>query len=79
MSKLYTVTVSFDYVVVAEDQHDAFLVGRGYIKDALSDMSINDVDINVAPGVHAYNWDGACIPYGGDGNTRTMEYLNAKV
>lgn len=76
MSKLYTVSVAYDYVVVAENQHDALEVGMGYAKEALSDMSIRDVDVDVAPGVHAYNWDGQCIPYGGDGNTRTKDYLN---
>lgn len=74
MSKLYTVTVSFDYVVVADDIGDAIDVGRGYIKDALSDMSVHDVDIDAEFGVSAYGWDDDCIPYGGDGNTRTSEY-----
>ena len=74
MSKLYTVTVSFDYVVVADDVGDAIDIGRGYIKDALSDMSVHDVDIDAKFGVSAYGWDGDCIPYGGDGNTRTSEY-----
>lgn len=75
MTKLYTVRVSYDYVVVADDAHDAYLVGRDYMRDALSDMPREDVDMDVHEGVHAYGWDGACIPYGGDGNTRTSEYL----
>ena len=74
MTNLYTVTVSYDYVVVAEDLVDAEAVGRGYMKDALSDLSVYDVDIDVTSGVTAYGWDDECIPYGGDGNTRTKEY-----
>ena len=74
MTKLYTVTVSFDYVVVAEDEADAELVGRGYIRDALSDLGQWDVDLDVRPGASAHGWDGECIPYGGDGITRTKEY-----
>lgn len=74
--KLYTVTVHFDYVVVAEDVNDADLVARGHIRDALSDIGMFDVDVDVVEGVSAYGWDGDCIPYGGDGNTRTKEYLN---
>ena len=77
MTKLYTVTVHFDYVVVADDVNDADAVARGYIKDALSDMSVFDVDVDVEEGVSAYGWDGDCIPYGGDGNTRTKDYQNA--
>lgn len=75
MSKLYTVKVSYDYVVEADTLTEAYLVGRRYIKDALSDMPITDVDMDAEPGVSAYGWDDDCIPYGGDGNTRTGEYL----
>lgn len=76
MTKLYTVTVHFDYVVVAEDVNDADLVARGYARDAMSDIGQWDIDIDVVEGVSAQGWDGDCIPYGGDGNTRTKEYLN---
>ena len=75
MSKLYTVKVSFDYVVVADNVHSAYTIGADYARDALSDLSISDCDMDVTEGVHAYKWDGECIPYGGDGNTRTSEYL----
>lgn len=72
--KLYTVRVSYDYVVVADDVQDAYEVGLGYVKDALSDMDRRDVDIDVVEGVSAYKWDDECIPYGGDGDTRTGDY-----
>lgn len=75
MTKLYTVTVTYDYVVLAEDENDADAIARGYAKDALGDMSIFDVNVDVQEGVHAQDWDDDCIPYGGDGNTRTGEYL----
>ena len=74
MTKLYTVTVSYEYVVVADDLTDAFSAGLEYAKEALGDMSIHDVDCDVVAGVHAYGWDDECIPYGGDGNTRTGAY-----
>lgn len=74
MTKLYTVKVSFDFVVVADNTHDAYQVGLRFAKDALSDMPIDDVDMDIVPGDDAYGWDDMCIPYGGDGNTRTSEY-----
>lgn len=74
MSKLYTVTASFDYVVVADDLADAYHVAEDYVRDALSDLSHSDVDVAVVPGSNASGWDDMCIPYGGDGNTRTGEY-----
>ena len=76
--KLYTVRVEYDYVVLADNDLDAEAIGRGYAKDALGDMSIFDVDLFVEEGVSAQGWDDDCIPYGGDGNTRTGEYLNGK-
>lgn len=72
--RLYTVKVSYDFVVVADSDREAEGVARGYAKDALSDMSIHDVDVDVVEGVSAWGWDDECIPYGGDGNTRTGEY-----
>ena len=74
MKKLYTVSVSFDYVVVADDENDAYSVGEEYLRDALYDIGSHDVVMDISEGVTAYRWDDMCIPYGGDGNTRTGEY-----
>ena len=74
MTKLYTVRVSYDYVVAADNVEDAEVVGRGHAREALGDISIFDADIDVVEGVSAYGWDDECIPYGGDGNKRTGEY-----
>jgi hypothetical protein len=74
--KLYTATVTFDYVVVAEDEDNADMVAREYAKDALGDISMFDVDIGIVKGWNAaIGWDVECIPYGGDGNTRTGDYI----
>lgn len=74
MSKLYTVRVAFDYVIVADDIHNAWGVAANYARDALSDMDQLDLDIDVVPGVSAHKWDDEYIPYNGDGSTRTGEY-----
>ena len=74
--KLYTITVEFDYVVVAESEDEAKKLARQNVKQALNDLDFRDLEYAVEPGVHAYGWDGECIPYGGDGNTRTKEYEN---
>jgi len=74
MKKLYTARVTFDFVVVADDQVDAFDVALSEMREAFSDLDRHDVDIDVSAGVHAYKWDDDCIPYGGDGNTRTSAY-----
>lgn len=72
--KLYTVSVGFDFVVVADDGKEAYRVARESFKDALGDMSIHDIDLFITNGVTASGWDDECIPYGGDGNTRTIDY-----
>lgn len=71
--KLYTVHVEYDYVVVADSDISAYAVAREYARDALSDLSTHDLDLDVTPGVTATGWDGECIPYGGDGNKRTRK------
>lgn len=78
MKKLYTARVTFDFVVVADDQLNAFDVALANMREAFSDLDRYDVDMDVSEGVHAYKWDNDCIPYGGDGNTRTESYLKEK-
>lgn len=72
--KLYTARVSFDFVVVAQTEHEAFAAALENMKEAFSDLDRYDVDLDIETGVHAYKWDDDCIPYGGDGNTRTSAY-----
>lgn len=76
MSKqLYTVKVEFDFVIVAESLREARAIAPNYIHDALNDISVHDTELFVTGGVSAEGWDGECIPYGGDGTTRTKEYV----
>ena len=72
--KLYTVSVSYDFVVVAKDMEEAYQIGHENIQEALSDMSSHDVDLHVVTGVHAEGWDDRCIPYGSDGDITVGEY-----
>ena len=74
--KLFTVNVSFDFVMVADTIEDAELEARYYFKEAISDMPRSDIEMSVVEGVSAIGWDDECIPYGGDGNKRTGEYKN---
>lgn len=78
--KLKTVSVGFDFVIVVNDD-DSYTkqeyVARSHIRDALSDAIYDCVNIDIWPYPDApcEGWDGDCIPYGGDGNKRTSEYL----
>ena len=80
MPKLMTVTCEFQYVIVVDDDteyFDAVIKAEEYARDAFFDLTSSDLDIYCVPyGDHIpRGWDIECIPYGGDGNTRTGEYL----
>jgi hypothetical protein len=80
MSKLYAVRVGYEFVIVADSLGDAYARAPYYVRDALSDISGHDVDLDIDEydGTNAESWDDECIPYGGDGNTRTGEYPKLK-
>lgn len=72
--KLFTVSVSFDYVVAADDIHAAYDVAYENATSAFGETPRTCIMFDVVPGTNATGWDGDCIPYGGDGNTRTKDY-----
>lgn len=77
MSKLFNVAVSYDFVVVAEDEEEANEIALQNLHNAIRDIPEEFIQILVdeGPYIWAYGWDEDCIPYGGDGNKRTKEYL----
>ena len=72
--KLYTVKVEFDFVIVADNEKHAEVVGRTSLREAFTCMYSDNIDMTVQAGVHASNWDNDCLPYGQYGRT-TAEYL----
>ena len=76
--KLYTAKVSFDFVLVAENEHEAFATALSEMREAFADLDRHAVDVDIDLGAHAYKWDDECVPYGGDGNTRTSAYKVGK-
>ncbi len=78
--KPYLVTLESTAVVMAEDETHAYDVARMQKRDICSDgdMSIfvgsqatTEADLTVN------GWDGMCVPYGGDGNTRLKDIFAA--
>ena len=77
MTKLYSVTVSFDFVVAVENDADLEKVCLESISDAFHDTSkeLFGVDIiEYVPG-DVSGWDNDCIPYGNAGDRTTGEIL----
>lgn len=78
---LYNVTVTLEtqIVVVADDEDHAYQIAQENTREAI-DNDRPDPDVNVRGEVasekHLYGgWDGQCVPYGGDGNTRISALL----
>lgn len=74
------ITMTTHVVVIADDEEQARFVAKDNAKQAFSD------DLDCPPEVSVFGevtnvtqlrdgWDGACVPYGGDGNTRIGELL----
>ncbi len=77
--KLYMVEITTHAVVIADDEDHAREVARDCRREAFSD----DIDPQIEVGrevskLHELEagWDGECIPYGGDGNTRINAILS---
>jgi hypothetical protein len=73
MTKLYTVTIEYEYVIAVEDGEDPHDVAEETCRDVLYDISARDVDI------HAYEtnglpagWDSTCYPYRCEAQERTI-------
>lgn len=74
-----TVTQTAKIVVVAEDEDHAWQVARDEAQQAFDDDA-EPVDVHVTGEIHHLRhlragWDGDCVPYGGDGNTRLRDML----
>lgn len=78
MSNLYSVKVSFDYVVAVKDGEDPAFIATEYIRDAFNDMTLDyfEVETNPYQSGDVFGWSDDCIPYNGDGNKSTGEYLS---
>ncbi len=74
-----TVTMETTLVVIADDEGHAWDVARDNARTASSD-AFETPQIHVTGEVRSVEslpagWDGECVPYGGDGNTRLQEIL----
>lgn len=75
-------TMTTHAVVVADDEDHAYDVAEENAKRAFDDdysatprISINAEVSNASNLKHG--WDGDCVPYGGDGNTKISKLLEA--
>lgn len=81
MTKLYSVKVSFDFVVAVEDGGDLEKVCMESISDAFMDSpaELFVVDIEGYEPGDVSGWGDDCIPYGDADNKTTGEILKEMV
>jgi hypothetical protein len=61
--KLYTVKMSFEFVVVADDEKQAKAAAMENSGDALGMAEYEDIAVELRPGANARGWeDPICIP-----------------
>ena len=61
--KLFTVKMSFEFVVVADDEKQAKAEAIGCRGEALGMTEYEDIAVEVRPGANARGWEHpACIP-----------------
>ena len=81
--KPFKIELTVTAVVMAEDESHAFEVAAQRHRDILGDVWVGLVSLSQAEPIPTLadlpkHWDGMCIPYNGDGNTRLSEILAPK-
>lgn len=79
--KPYSVEISFTTVVMAEDEAHALKVVEDTKREAFYETPDHDYrtprEITEEKQLAAIGWDGDCIPYSGDGETRLSAIIAA--
>jgi hypothetical protein len=75
MSTLFTVTVEFVYVIVAEDMERAERVAHKTAREAFKDQTTDDMHWMITEGMYADGWDERCYPYGDPFEKTVGDYL----
>jgi len=77
---IYSVSITLTTLVQAESQEHAVKVAKEELQEIASDTLPRDVIVGVMAEITAVSglpmgWDGRCLPYGGDGETRLDKIL----
>jgi len=80
--KPFSVEISIVTVVMATDSTHAMQVAEDTARESLGDVSHTDCgygfgrEIKDEKQLSSIGWNGDCLPYGGDGNTRLKDILS---
>jgi hypothetical protein len=80
--KPFLVEITTIGIVMANDESHAYSVAENHKRDIFGDdpnpvisVDAEVIELDKLP----HGWDGECIPYGGDGNTRLAELMTPNV
>ena len=76
MTKLFTVTVKYEYVIAVEDGEDPRTVAEDTFGEAKSEMSTHSVMLSTSKNAYfPFGWDDRCYPYRSSGEERTIKQI----
>lgn len=81
MTRLFTVKITSYAVVIADDESHAVDVAQRHAREIVGDDGSPGAEFIGEVRSEADlvdSWDGGCVPYGGDGNSRIGELLRAQ-
>jgi len=82
--KIYNVSIMVTTLVQADDAEHAMHVAKESFREVAHDTLPRHITVGVLAEITALtglpeDWDGQCLPYGGDGNTRLDAILPERV
>lgn len=81
MSKFYAVQLTVTAIVQVADDHDELFAEKWALdhkRDIVADnpMGVQSLcEVHSQSDLRAFGWDGLCLPYNGDGETRLQDLL----
>lgn len=77
MTKLKTVSVTFEFVIVVDTDAEAIKVAKQTVQDAFKEYSLNALKYNISEykSISQNGWTGDSYPFGGDYTKKIFDYL----
>lgn len=78
--RIFSVAMTVTALVQADSAEKAMSVSKDSLREIAGDVLRRDIAVGVIAEITSLaglpdGWDGRCLPYGGDGNTRLSQML----
>lgn len=76
MTKLYTVSIGYNYVIAVEDDEDPYDVAEDVLSDVKWDLDAYNADLfTTEMKTLPHGWDEDCYPYRSSGQEKTIKQI----